>query len=135
MANIKHIDFIERKLGGLSLRLVPEVSGTWQPAADVFLTEGHVVIVLEAAGAEPRNIDVTYETGRLIVRGYRQHPAEGKSPRSFVRMEIPHGYFERTFDIPVRCDAETISATYHDGLIVIEARIAKSELPREIPIR
>jgi HSP20 family protein len=134
MGRMKNMEYYERRLFGPVLQLVHE-SAAWQPAADIFLTEDKVYVVVEASGVDPRDMDVTYESGVLTVRGYRKHPAESKSPRSFIRMEIPHGHFERALEIPVRCDPETVCASYRDGLITIEAKIVKGDLAREIPIR
>ncbi|MBN1809742.1 MAG: Hsp20/alpha crystallin family protein [Planctomycetes bacterium] len=120
---------------GFTIRTGLEKSCSWEPAADVFITDKRVVIILEAPGISVRDLDVTYEAGTIRVRGYRKHPAENLSPRSFVRMEIPYGFFERSFELPVRCVPDSVEATYKDGLVVIEAVLCRSDPVKEIPIR
>jgi HSP20 family protein len=109
-------------------------SGAWQPPVDVFVTGEKVVIIIEAAGVDASNIDVTYDSGTLIVRGYRPRPVHGYEPKSFVHMEIPHGFFERRIALAMECDSDAVNATYVDGMIVVEAPLGKAARRKEIPI-
>lgn len=126
-----------RELESLGFRLLAgsqRPTGDWQPQVDVFVTQEKVVLILEAAGLDAGNIEVTYRAGSLHVRGYRPRSTRGYEPRSFAHMEIPHGFFERTVPLPVQCDAEGITAAYRDGMIIVEAPLVAAARPREIPI-
>ena len=129
---------LRRELEALGFRLLgaghePRVA-SWQPPVDVFVAEDKVVVVIEAAGIDASNMGVTYREGALVVRGYRPRPVQGHEPQSFVHMEIPHGFFERVVALPSRCIEEEISASYRDGMIVIEAPLCEGGSRRQIPI-
>lgn len=127
-----------RELESLGFRLLTgghEPRGdTWQPPVDVFITQDKVVIIVEAAGIDASNIDATYHSGTFVIRGYRPRPVQGYEPKSFVHMEIPHGFFERRISLPMQCDCDNVSATYRDGMIVVEAPLRQPPDRREIPI-
>lgn len=127
-----------RELEVLGFKLLPHgparPAGDWQPQADVFVTPEKVVVILEAAGLEASNIEVSYRAGNIILRGFRPRPTRGYEPRSFLTAEIPHGFFERVIPLPVQCNAEGITAVYRDGLVMVEAPLAPSARSREIPI-
>lgn len=129
---------LRRELESLGFRLLggshePSVA-SWQPPVDVFVTENKVVVVVEAAGIDASNMDVTYRDGTLVIRGYRPRPVQGYEPLSFVHMEIPHGFFERVVALPRECVEEQVSAVYRDGMIVIEAPFCEGDSRRRIPI-
>ena len=109
-------------------------SGAWQPPVDVFVTSDKVVVIVEAAGVDASNIDVTYDSGTFVIRGYRPRPVQGYEPKSFVHMEIPHGFFERRIALAMKCDPDKVSATYVDGMIVVEAPLGGPPRRQEIPI-
>jgi len=135
MANIRGAGPREKRILGIGLKLVPEKCSTWEPAADVFLTENTVVVILDLAGISTNDVEVTYAGGCILVRGYRKHPTEEKGPKSFIRMEIPHGFFEREFPLPVQCNEDSLEAAYHNGLLVITAQVKPSSKRKDIPVR
>lgn len=71
----------------------------WQAPVDVLETEDGLVILVALPGVELPSITVALSAGILIVSGQRSLPADLQNAR-IVRMEIPHGHFERRIELP-----------------------------------
>lgn len=71
----------------------------WEPPADVFETASGVVLVVALPGVPPEQVRVQVEQGRLRISGNRPWPAELRDA-TIRRLEIPHGRFERQFELP-----------------------------------
>jgi HSP20 family molecular chaperone IbpA len=71
----------------------------WEPPVDIFEDDFEVVIVVALPGVPADRIEVTTESGELVVRAESRLPFAG--PRRAVRrLEIPYGYFERRVRLP-----------------------------------
>lgn len=71
----------------------------WEPPVDVFEDESEIVIVVALPGVPADRIEVTSESGALVVRAERPLPFSG-SRRAVRQLEIPYGYFERRIPLP-----------------------------------
>ena len=71
----------------------------WEAPVDVFETDQALIILIALPGVELDTIAVTLSAGVLTVKGERLLPRELDNAR-IVRMEIPHGHFERSIDLP-----------------------------------
>jgi HSP20 family protein len=95
----------------------------WRPNVDVCETDEYVVVAVELAGVSQADVELTFESGRLIVRGLRK-PLKPSEVSSCQRIEIRYGPFERIIPILCRIDAHSnITATYREGLL--EVRLPK----------
>jgi HSP20 family protein len=103
------------------------------PAADIFETEGEVVVQLEAPGYAPDEIEVEVHDHRLVVKGERKLE-ETKKEKTFRLHERLETHFERHFELPAEADLEHMKAEFAKG--VLEIHMPKAELakPRKIPI-
>ena len=75
-------------------------SDRWQPAADVYETEGSIVVRLELAGVRGSEISVTVDGDILRIRGVRHPRIDGDAQR-LHQMEIASGPFERAIRIGI----------------------------------
>jgi HSP20 family molecular chaperone IbpA len=71
----------------------------WEAPVDVFETDQALIILIALPGVELETIAVTLSAGVLTVKGERLLPRELDNAR-IVRMEIPHGHFERRIELP-----------------------------------
>ena len=71
----------------------------WEAPVDVFETDQALIILIALPGVELETIAVTLSAGVLTVKGERLLPHELDNA-SIVRMEIPHGHFERRIELP-----------------------------------
>lgn len=73
---------------------------TWEPPVDVFETESELSIHVALPGIGADQVQVIVDGRSLVVAGHRQIPAPSRDAR-ILRLEIPHGQFERRVDLPL----------------------------------
>ncbi len=71
----------------------------WEPPIDVFQGEHDLLIVVALPGVESQDIAISTEPGALLVAGIRRLPAAARGTE-ILRVEIPHGRFERRIALP-----------------------------------
>ena len=96
---------------------------TWEPPIDVFEDELYVVVLVALPGVPAQRIEVTVESGELIVRAERTLPF-ASSPRGLRRLEIPYGYFERKIPL-AEARLETATREVRDGCLILRLRKAE----------
>lgn len=97
---------------------------TWEPAIDVIETDEELVVVVEIAGMNGKDIDVVTDGRVLRISGLRR----GNSPpgrKQFHTLEIQVGRFMRELPIPVRVDHSNIAASYNNGMLEVRIRKVK----------
>ncbi|HEV2907571.1 MAG TPA: Hsp20/alpha crystallin family protein [Actinomycetota bacterium] len=108
--------------------------GAWAPALDVFETQEKFVITMELPGVSPDDVDISVEDSTLIVRGERKFYSE-QQEESFLRIERRFGEFTRSLTLPSTADAESIQASFDQGVLTIEIPKREEAKPRKISIK
>jgi HSP20 family protein len=106
----------------------------FRPQVDAFRTEDPptYTVVVELAGVDPDQVNVTATDGALVISGERRRePCEG---RVFQQIEIEYGAFERLVHLPDDVDHARAEARYERGLLTIAMPIAKTEATAPVPI-
>ena len=106
-----------------------------RPQLDAFRTESppSFTVLVDLAGVDPDEIDVTAAERTLTISGERRRPAcEG---RIYQQMEIEYGPFERVVQLSEDVDLSQAEARYERGLLMIVIPIAaKPPAPKRVPI-
>jgi HSP20 family protein len=117
--------WLDRVLGSDYRRFRPREA--WTPSINLYEDPKSLFLVVELAGVEPSSIDLNVEEGRLVLRGERQAPRPAKrkdcSSVGTLRlhlMEIDHGAFLRTLDLPASIDPAGIEACYRNGMLCVK---------------
>jgi HSP20 family molecular chaperone IbpA len=119
---------------------------SWAPAVNLYETESQYIACVDLAGVDKERIDVELDGQLLLVKGHRLAPTEfdpnsladlvvegerraddvvtgaeaGKMRRCRVHvMEIDHGPFSRSIELPTDADRGAITARYREGLLWI----------------
>lgn len=108
--------------------------GAWTPALDVFETQEKFVITMELPGVSPDDVDISVEDSTLMVRGERKFYSE-QQEESFLRIERRFGEFTRSLTLPSTADAESIHASFDQGVLTIEVPKREEAKPRKISIK
>ena len=121
----------------ISRRLAEQTPGapTRMPRIDVFEKDGSLVVKAELPGAKKEDIAVTLDDGDLVIRGEKKSESEVKDEH-YYRMERSYGSFYRRMALPFETTAESLQATFTDG--ILEIRIPKpaaAERPEAQPIK
>ncbi len=104
----------------------------WEPAVELFETEGDVVFRAEMPGIDPKQVDVTVMEDTLTVKGEARTEQEQKG-RNYYRRELRYGSFERAVGLPTSVQADQAKATFRHG--ILEVRIPKAERGRTKSIK
>ncbi|MDH5405496.1 MAG: Hsp20/alpha crystallin family protein [Candidatus Aminicenantes bacterium] len=115
----KFEDFFE----STSRRLTPglfrlPLSNKWKPAVDVYETANEIIVLVDLAGVNKEEIEVTFDGDSLRIVGTRRDMTSTPKVR-LHQMEIDFGNFERSVVIPAQVDKDNISAIYRRGFLQI----------------
>jgi HSP20 family protein len=92
------------------------------PDIDVFEREGAIVVRADMPGMKREDIDITLEGDMLVVRGHREADTTIEEDDYYCR-EREAGEFSRSLRVPEGVKADSIEASYADG--VLEVRIPR----------
>lgn len=140
-----HINFVSPF--GLPARGSPLGSGArgpaqfgesvFEPPVDLYETEGEMVVRVEIAGMDPKEIGVTLDevNSRLTIAGHRAERTT-EPWRRFYNMEIVSGPFRRVVQLPKQVRALGATASYDSGLLQVRLPLRGREHgePRSVPI-
>jgi HSP20 family protein len=78
---------------------LPARQPTWEPPADVFVTDDELTIVIALPGARPDSVSVRVYDRGLLVEAHVPPPALALDSR-IVRLELPYGMLRRQIQLP-----------------------------------
>src|SRR5262245_2101772 len=102
--------------------LVPTREQSWTPAINAYCCRDEIVVCVELAGVDERQIELHTEPRRLFIRGVRQpleKDADCGPPRQVFALEIDQGVFRREIPLPLEIDPNHVQAEQRNGLLWI----------------
>ncbi|MCL5961299.1 MAG: Hsp20/alpha crystallin family protein [Chloroflexi bacterium] len=105
----------------------------WQPLVDVYENPEAVVVLVELAGINRQELELSVDGQVLVLRGNRKDVLRGRKQRCYV-LEISFGPFERVIPLPARVNAEKADANYVDGFLEVVLPKVNEEQPRRVII-
>lgn len=106
------------------------------PAANIVEQEGSFRLELAVPGMNKEDFKIDVENNLLTVSSEKQAQNE-ENEMNFTRKEFVYGSFSRSFTLPKSVDADSINATYKNGLLQIvlpKKEEEKTKVKREIAI-
>lgn len=94
-----------------------------RPVMNISESDDAYHLEFDLPGVKKEDLDVTFERGRLVLRGERRSEKEEKGQR-FRRIEKHYGTFERTVSLPEDVMADSIEARFENG--VLELKVPKT---------
>jgi len=108
--------------------------GAWTPLVDIYENgDRELVIKADAPGLKREDIDLTFDSNVLTVRGERR-PDEGVRDEAYHRVERAYGPFSRSFTLPPTIDAGRVRADYRDGVLTVTLPMREETRPRQIQV-
>ncbi|MGC8539292.1 MAG: Hsp20/alpha crystallin family protein [Phycisphaerae bacterium] len=94
---------------------------SWRPEVNLYETHSAFMVCADLAGMDENAIQISVADNQLIIRGHRICPMpSGKEKAVAVHlMEIDHGCFGRSIEMPANVDHSKISAHYDAGMLWI----------------
>jgi HSP20 family protein len=105
----------------------------WTPPVDVEETPDQLVFRAELPGLRREDMEVELEDGVLTLRGEKREEQKDESVQGLL-YERRWGTFSRRFTLPRAVDANRISASYTDGVLVVRVPKAEEAKGRKIEI-
>jgi len=108
----------------------------FRPAADVYRTEDPLVVtvVVDLAGVDPADVELTVAEGVLSITGVRRRPAAAQCV--YHQIELDYGPFERHIPIGAEVDPDGAQAAYVHGLLTVRLPLLREESrPARVLIR
>jgi len=105
--------------------------GNLLPAIDSFMKDGELVVRADLPGIDPKEVELAVEGDRLTIKGERKVVREGDGQ---LHREVRYGRFERTIRLPAGVDADSVKASYHDGVLEVTMKAPKGLTPKKVPI-
>jgi HSP20 family protein len=109
----------------------------WFPPVDILEDTEEYLFKIDLPDVKAENLQLTVEENRLVISGERPNP--GLDDRKHLRVERPHGHFERRFALPDDASREEISTLFAESVLEVhvrklsppmQTRVAASARPR-----
>ena len=128
---IRELDLMDRRMRHFfeDLGVIPALA----PAADVYETEGEIVVELEVPGFDEKQLDIEVIDHTLCICGEREETIAKKEKTLRVHERLEQT-FERRFVLPAEVDTEHVRAEYKTGVLTVRMPTSTHEVPRKIEI-
>ncbi len=113
---------MERMMRRFFGRPLTSVSGEgfWHPPVDIHLTDKSVLVRLDVPGIDPKEVEISIEDNRLLVRGNRTACEEAAKDVQCWYNETQRGDFHRVIDLPEYVDGPKATANGENGVLTIK---------------
>ena len=101
-----------------------KIADWFAPRSEASADESFYQIDVGLPGVSPENVDVSIQNSELTVRGEKRFSREEQG-RTFFFSEREYGAFQRSFRLPPDADANSVDASFKDGVLSI--KIKKSD--------
>jgi len=103
------------------------------PPLNISEDADNLYVTAELPGITANELNLSVENEKLILRGERKIPEKNRQV-NYHRREREAGNFRRVITLPVKIDADKVSAVARDGVLDITLPKTAEAKPREIPI-
>jgi HSP20 family protein len=127
----RELDLMDRRMRRFfeELGVVPGLT----PAADVYETDGEIVVELEVPGFDEKELEIEVRDHTLSITGARLEDTE-KKEKSLRMHERLEKRFERRFELPEGTDGEHIAAECTKGLLTVHVPKTSPVQARKVEI-
>jgi len=128
-------DDINRLFSSWSTNDSSGATADWIPSVDINEFENRFQLFIDVPGVDPKDVEITLESGVLTISGERFAQAE-KEDENMIRRrsERGNGRFYRRFILPETVDAEKVKATDRHGVLEITIPKQAKAQPRRIKV-
>jgi HSP20 family protein len=103
------------------------------PPADIYETDGEIIVVADIPGASDKTVDITLEKNILSINAFIDPVrSSGYTP---AYAEYDEGDYERSFQLSDEIDRNKIEATVSNGVLRLRLPKAPAAQTRKISVR
>jgi HSP20 family protein len=103
------------------------------PPLNIYEETDRLLVTAELPGVKASDLEVSIEGETLTIQGKRDR-RQNESGISYHRREIESGSFSRAITLPVKVEAEQVSARLINGILTVTLQKASAATPRQIKI-
>ena len=122
-----------REIDNFFEKEMPAATTAWSPSVDIFENDNELIVKAELPGMELKDIEVTFESNVLTIKGERRFEHETKK-EDYHRVEREYGSFSRSFALPTYVDEARVKADYKNGMLSIVLPKKEFVKPRGIKV-
>jgi HSP20 family protein len=113
-----------------------ESGGAWLPSADVYETDNALVVKFEVPGVAMKDVSMTVEGNRLILRGEKRRAGGTTSNQGrYHCLERGYGKFKRVVHIASPVNTREATAYLHEGVLEVTFPKVPNRRGGEVTIR
>jgi HSP20 family protein len=105
---------------------------TFTPRCDILDTPDELVVYADLPGVEPKDVDVRFERGELVIHGICAPRQEGVD---YLTCEYDVGDFYRAFTVGEEIDADKIAAEVKQGVLTVHLPKSETVRPKRIAVK
>ena len=106
----------------------------WSPEVDVKESDNSFTLTADIPGLTKKDVNLNVSDNVLSIYGERKVEDE-KESGNFHYRERRYGSFSRTFNLPETVKEEDISASFKNGILIVELPKQEVALPKEREIK
>ena len=106
----------------------------WSPEVDVKESDNSFTLTADIPGLTKKDVNLNVSDNVLSISGERKVEDE-KESGNFHYRERRYGSFSRTFNLPETVKEEDISASFKNGILIVELPKHEVALPKELEIK
>lgn len=103
------------------------------PAMNIWMNEEQILVSAELPGLSADDLDIALEGDTLTISGTRHAPAPIEGATA-IRREREFGEFSRAFHLPYQVNADNVSASFQNGILLVALPRAEADKPRKIEV-
>ena len=126
----REMDDFVGKMG--DLETWKEEMNSFVPRANIVESDDAYEISVDVPGMNAGDFSIELHEGRLTIAGERQN-FDREEGKKYHRVERVHGKFRRSFNLGPEVNADNVSASYNDGVLVVN--VAKTAKPQPTKIQ
>lgn len=107
----------------------------WAPPIDLYEYDDRYVLVAEAPGVDPAEIELSQLGETLSIRGTKKRPAVAADAIGTLRNECRYGSFCRTIELPAGAAKDRASARCTGGMLEVTVYKTETSKPRSIKVQ
>ena len=90
----------------------------WRPNIDVYESADEIIVLADMAVLDKEELHIEVDRKKVKIAGIRKIIQLLENVR-YCQAEIPHGHFERQVILPAAVEAQSATASYADGILMI----------------
>jgi HSP20 family protein len=102
------------------------------PRADIYETEGEMVVLIDIPGADEKTVNITLEKKVLTINAFID-PVQSNG-YDLAYAEYEEGDYQRVFHLSDEIDRDRIEATVSEGVLRLQLPKAESALTKKITV-